>query len=331
MKRSSFLLALFCSMSLYGDQFSFQLYNDYFAGTDKHFTNGFALSWLDSERSKDDANISGGYSDMMLGLINKIPFTDTAEYKSYTAGASISQIMITPKDTTLTTPQYDDIPYAGYMALSLFLFKWDENSVKEYRVDMGVVGKESGAGNLQKSFHRLIKNKIPQGWDTQLRTRYIVNTLFRYGKKNWQKHTAGGLDMDIFSHCGFQAGNFVTDAFAGSMFRFGKNYTQNFNVHYPYLKEEASLLHLNKKQKGFGWALSAGINIEALAYSYILDGAKSEGYYTDKNYVNGSLYLGGDLYYDAHKLTYFYQMQSSYITSQKTPDIYGGLMYTYRF
>ena len=329
--RLSRWLALLCSVTLYADQFSIQFYNDYFAGADKHFTNGFALSWLDSDKNKADSNSSSGYSTLLLHIVDTIPSVNIDNYKNYTAGASLSQIMFTPKDTTLSTPQYDDIPYAGYLGLSMFLFEWDRDSFKEYRVDLGVVGKESGAGDLQKSFHRLIRNKIPQGWDTQIKTHYVVNALYRFGEKSWQKVNSDGITMDWFNHGGFQAGNNITDLFAGSMFRFGKNYTNNFNVHYPYLKEEASLLRLDGRHKGFGWSLTTGVNVEALAYSYILDDAKSEGYNIDKNYVNGSLYLGGDFYYYAHKLTYFYQVQSSYITSQKTVDIYGGLTYTYQF
>jgi hypothetical protein len=40
-------LVVFFSLTLNADQFSFSFYNDAFAGTDKHFTNGISLSWLD--------------------------------------------------------------------------------------------------------------------------------------------------------------------------------------------------------------------------------------------------------------------------------------------
>lgn len=329
--RLSRWLALLCSVTLHADQSSFLFYNDYFAGTDKHFTNGFALSWLDSDKNKADFNSTSGFSTFMLSIVDTIPYVDGNEYKNYVAGASLSQMMLTPKNTKVSTPQYDDIPYAGYLALSMYLFQWDSKSFKEYRVDIGVVGKESGAADLQKSFHKLIHDQVPQGWDTQLGTHYVVNPLFRYGEKSWKKDGVSGMSMDWFNHFGFQAGNFTTDAFAGTMFRFGKNYYKNFNVHYPYLREEASLLHVDKTHKGFGWSVTTGVNTELLLYSYIIDTAKNRGYHIDKNLVNASLYLGGDIYYDTHKLTFFYQAQSSYIISQKTFDIYGGLIYTYQF
>lgn len=320
------LLPLFCSVTLFADQFSFQFYNDYFAGTDKHFTNGMSISWLDSDSKKNSSGSTSYYSDLMSSLVDSLPSIYDAGYQNYTAGASISQIMITPKDTTKKTPQYDDIPYAGYLALSLFAFEWDSDSFIEYRGDFGVVGPESGAGHVQESFHKFIGNPVPQGWDTQLRTHYVANALFRYGDKTWSNNSS-----DWFNHFGFQAGNYVSDIFIGSMFRFGDNYVENFNVHYPYLREEASLLSIDGEHKGFGWSLTMGVDGEYLAYSYVLDAAKNEGYHTDKNPFNGSAYVGADFYYNAHKFTFFYQAQTSYIKIQNTVDIFGGITYTYQF
>ncbi|MBU0632329.1 lipid A deacylase LpxR family protein [bacterium] len=325
------LLPILCSVTLFADQFSFQIYNDYFAGTDKHFTNGVSISWLDSNGQKDKSGSTTFYSDAMAGLIDSFPNLVEDGYRNYTAGASISQIMITPKDTTQKTAQYDDIPYAGYLALSLFAFEWDDESFKEYRGDFGVVGPEAGAENVQKSFHRLIGNPIPQGWDTQLRTHYIANALFRYGNKTWSAKNSGDMSSDWFNHIGFQAGNFTSDIFIGSMFRFGYNYVENFNVHYPYLREEAALLNSDGEHQGFGWSFTIGANGEYLAYSYILDAAKDEGYQTEKNPFNGAGYAGLDFYYDAHKLTLFYQAQTSMIKSQNSVDVYGGITYTYQF
>jgi hypothetical protein len=115
------------------------------------------------------------------------------------------------------------------------------------------------------------------------------------------------------------------------MLRIGDNYTQNFNVHYPYLKEEASMLELENKSHGFGWSLSTGINGEIVGYSYIVDQAQKDGYDIKQRVFNASLYIGAELFYNAHKLSYFYQSHSPYTYQQSTADIYGSLLYTYRF
>jgi hypothetical protein len=325
------LLLLF-SLTLSADQFSFLFYNDTFAGTDKHFTNGMNLSWID-DSFEDVAEIkSNSYSSFVHEVVDFLPLNVIDSSKNHSAGISISQIMVTPNDISISQPQYDDIPYAGYLALAFYMFEWDKTSFKEFRMEFGVVGKESGAEFVQKTVHSIISGaKDPKGWDTQLGTQITVNALFRYGEISWQDNSVDNLSVDWFNHFGVQAGNFETNAFGGTMFRIGNNYIRNFNLHYPYLKEEASLLRLNNKHCGLGWSLSTGINAELLAYSYILDEAKEEGYSTDKNIVSISLYSGVDLYYEAHKLTFFYQAQSPYTKQANTIETFGGLIYTYQF
>lgn len=319
------------TISLNADQFSLLFYNDYFAGTDKHFTNRVSLSWLDETYKVADNNDLNNYSNFMYKLINYLPFNTPDTTKKYSAGISLSQIIVTPNKTALSTPQYNDMPYAGYSSSSFYVFEWDEKSFCEYRMEFGVVGAESGVELMQNSFHELINNPKLQGWDTQLGTRYTANVLMRYGENSWQGHSQSGLDMDWFNHFGFEAGNYSTNAFGGSIFRMGENYMKNFNVHYPYLKEEASLLRLNKEHHGFGWSLSGGINTELTAYSYILNEAKKEGYAVESSIINASLYAGLDFYYDFSKFTFFYQLQSPYNLHYKIPSLTGGFVYSFKF
>ena len=91
------------------DQVAFELNNDYFAGTDKHYTNGGVLSWIDEQ----DNNSSSLYRDTMQKIADKLPFVDSTRYSNNAAGISLSQVMYTPTDTTTKTPQYRVIPYNG--------------------------------------------------------------------------------------------------------------------------------------------------------------------------------------------------------------------------
>ncbi|MGE4419751.1 MAG: lipid A deacylase LpxR family protein [Sulfurimonas sp.] len=326
-------LVVFLSLALNADQFSFSFYNDFFAGTDRHFTNGISLSWLDEtyRAPNSENNTSSIYTNFTDKIIESIPLNTLDRLKNHNAGMSITQIMVTPNETSVSTPQYDDIPYAGYLMLAFYMFEWDEKSFTEYRMEVGVVGEEAGAGFAQKTVHKFIGADEPKGWDTQLGTQYTINTLFRYGEISWKQDSINGLSMDWFNHYGFQLGNFTSDVFAGTMLRIGYNYNENFNLHYPYLKEEASMLRLDKKHSDLGWSLSIGINGELLAYSYILDEAKSNGYNLNKQPINVSIYLGTDIYYDAHKLTLFYQSQSPYTYEQNKINTFGGLMYSFQF
>ena len=254
---------LLYTFTLQADQFSLLFYNDAFAKTDHHFTNGLSVSWLDDTfENKDDPELTS-YSALMFNLADAISFGSMDISRKHTAGIGLSQIIITPDDLTQSVPQYDDVPYVGYLALSFYFFEWDNVSFKEYRLETGVVGEESGAGWLQKKIHHIVGDTKPQGWDTQLGTDWMFNVLYRQGYKSWTYHDRSRLSMDWFNHFGIQAGNYTTDAFAGTVFRLGQNYIENFNVAYPYLKEEASSLRAYGKHYGFGWSLSAGVNGES--------------------------------------------------------------------
>ncbi len=324
------LLPLY-ALTLHADQVSVQWYNDVFAGTDRHFTNGGSISWLDDPfRSKDD-NRTNSYSALVFDVANALPFTTMDTTQQHTAGISLMQMIITPTDITQTEPQYDDLPYAGYLALSFYMFEFDDESFSEYRMEVGVVGPQSGAEWLQTTVHRIIGSEEPKGWDTQMGTQLTLNALYRYGVKSWQKDYDYGISTDWFNHVGFQAGNFITDGFGGSMLRIGQNYINNFNVNSPYFKEEAALLELQKAHHGFGWSFSVGATADVLAYSYILDEADDLGYQFSRNVFSLSTYLGTSLYVEGQKLTFFFQSQSPYLRESNQIDSFGGFKFAIQF
>jgi hypothetical protein len=321
-KRLKYLLILW-ALTLNADQVAFSFYNDFFAGSDEHFSNGVAFTWLED-------NEKNSYTHFLLEGLNKLNI-DMDSSKKYNAGVSLTQIIITPKDTTITTPQYNDIPYAGYLSLSTYLIESDNDSFIEYALDLGVVGSASLAEQTQNTFHAMIGNDKTQGWDTQLGSQVIVNLLAHFGQITWEGKVTDSLNADWFNHAGVSLGNFNTSALGGTAFRIGKNYVRNFNEHYPYLREEATLVDIDAKHEGFGWSVSSGMDVELLAYSYILDEAQNRGYQTDKETVNFAAYISGDLYYDNHKFSLFYQGQTPFTKQQNSNNYFGGILYTYKF
>lgn len=324
-------LILLCTLNLDADQFSVLFYNDTFARTDHHFTNGLSFSWLDDTfKNAEDKEITS-YSRGIFNLVDTLTFGSLDTSRNHTSGIALSQIMITPDDLTISTPQYDDIPYVGYLALSFYLFEWDNRSFTEYRIETGVVGKESGAGWTQKMMHKMLGDTEPKGWDTQLGSEFMVNLLYHRGYKSWIYHDSSGLSMDWFNHFGFQAGNYWVDAFAGTMFRVGNNYVENFNISFPNLREEATSLRPYKEHHGYGWSFNVGVNGELLGYSYIIEESKKEGYQLDENAFNISPYAGVSLYYEDFKMTFFYQAHSYTLNGENEVDTFGGIRFDYQF
>ena len=314
------------SSSLYADSFSFTVYNDFFAGHDEHFTSAASLIWLE-----DDQESNNIYSNILVSMLQGIAVPlDTS--KQHNAGVNLEQMIVTPENTQFATAQYNDFPYAGYLSLSTFLLEWDHDSFIEYSAEFGVIGKESGAEFIQKTFHKIIGSEQPQGWDTQLSTRYTINVLLQHGVKSWEGHVFDRFESDWFNHYGVNLGTFDVSVFGGTVIRIGNNYIQNFNTHYPYLKSEANLLRCDRsEQHGFGWSVSAGLETKLLAYSAILDGAVSNGYETHKNVLNTLACFSASLYHNHHKMRLFYEIPTPYIEEQHKINIFGGLEYSYRF
>jgi len=325
MKNKLLLGTLLFSLSLEADSVSFTFYNDFFAGSDGHFTNGASFSWLEDKKKSDNI-----YTNMLLSLAHKISLPLDSS-KNYNAGISLEQIIVTPENIDAKTVQHNDFPYAGYLSISSFLFEWDHDSFNEYRVEVGVMGKYSGAEFIQKNFHKIIGSEQPQGWNTQLSTRYTLNFLLQRGIKSWQGNLTNTLQADWCNHYGITAGNFNVSAFGGSSIRIGKNYVQNFNVHYPYLKGEANLLGVDTVKHGFGWSLSSGLETKILVYSAILDRADNNGYAVHKNILNALAYFSGSIYYNQHKFRLFYEIPTPYIKEDNAVNIFGGFEYIYKF
>jgi hypothetical protein len=316
---------LLFSLSLEADSVSFTFYNDFFAGSDGHFTNGASMRWLEDQEDNNNT-----YTKALLSLAQKISFP--IDYsKRHNAGVSLEQMIITPDNTELQTVQYNDFPYSGYLALSSYLFEWDNTSFNEYNMEIGIMGKYSGAEFVQKTFHKMIGSNEPKGWDTQLSTRFTVNILLQHGEKSWQGKLGNTLQSDWFNHYGVTLGNFNVSAFGGTAIRIGENYVQNFNAHFPYLKGESNLLPSDTLKHGFGWSASTGLEAKILAYSAILDRAESEGYAIHKNIFNALVHISGSIYYNHHKFRLFYEIPTPYIEEDKSVNIIGGFEYIYKF
>ncbi len=325
MKRKILSNILLISASLHADSISFTLYNDFFAGHDMHFTSASSFIWVE-----DDSMQKNPYRDILVSLLQKISIPiDTT--KHHNAGINLEQMIVTPENTRLKTPQYNDFPYAGYLSLSTFLLEWNHSSFTEYNIEFGVIGKDSGAEFIQNSFHKIIGNEQLQGWNTQLNTHIYINLLYQRGVKSWQGTLFNSTEADWFNHYGVSAGTFDVSTFGGTTIRIGHNYIQNFNTHYPYLKGEANLLQSDDLVHGFGWSLSTGLETKALLYSAILDGALSEGYQTHKHIFNALACFSTSLYYDRHQLRLFYEIPTPYIKEERKINIFGGLAYSYRF
>ena len=300
MKRHTLFLIFISHMifllnTVHADRMFVEFENDVFANKDAGYTSGTHIGWLGSELNDSDLNKSSNvYGSFMQNAVANLPFLSLNNQKKHNAGISLYQMIFTPVDISKVEADYNDIPYSGSLLSSFFFFEWDSENYHEYSLDIGIVGLNSGAEWVQKTFHK-VAGKDPNGWDNQLDNKLILGVSYAYGIKSWTNNYDNKFESDWVNAFRCQVGNFYTGISGSSIWRFGENYPENFNSNFPGTMGNSSLLGVPKRNKYLGWSLSAGLSADAVAYFYIIDSANE--YDIDRNKFSASVIGSGSLYF----------------------------------
>lgn len=143
--------------------------NDYFAATDENYTQGYNLELVLPSLSKNPINT----------LFIKTE-DDVATY-----GIAIEHIGFTPNDYASDEIQFGDRPFAA--AIMLKTFKISTNTSKKSRttssLSLGLMGPGAFGKEMQVGIHKATGNKIPMGWQYQIRNDVVINYNIGYEKQ----------------------------------------------------------------------------------------------------------------------------------------------------
>ena len=265
------------------------LENDYFGGTDQHYTNGLKLAWISPDLT--DWGRSGWRQD----FLNALPFVNR-EGAQKNLGVAVAQHIYTPRDIERNNPDPLDRPYAGWSYLEFsFLAKTDRRA-DTIAVQLGMVGPHSYADDIQIFFHELISDDRPMGWNYQLHDEFGLNIAW---ERKWRLYarTVTAADrwgfsthpffskldqdrarwgFDFIPHVGVVAGNVSTYVNAGATLRAGYNLPSDFGVNLmrPAGVASAPIDDLDPRVRGSCWSvyLLAGVDGRAIARDIFLDG-----------------------------------------------------------
>jgi len=238
--------------------------NDLFAGTDRHYTQGFEVLFLGAERLADSPAPASRLAKALPGLgLN----TETVRF-----GVGIGQKIYTPSDHRIATVQTNDRPYAGFLHLSALWQRRGETSggwplLDHLGIDLGVVGPESMAEDAQNRVH----SKPLQGWQYQLKSepgvavKYARMSRFEAGgSEGWSCH---GIPW-----AGLSIGSVGTYAASGVEIRAGYNLPKDFGAQtMDSLVPVSGGLTANSPRWGF-YVFGAAEG-RAVAYNTFLDGS----------------------------------------------------------
>lgn len=195
--------------------------NDVFFGFDQYYTNGiqFERRYLWSETTARELN-----NDR---LTQACAFFGCQGFLLHSRSHKVGQLMYTPADITLSSPQPDDRPWAGllYYAQDNVLMAPSRDELTKFTFQIGGMGAASLAEQTQKAIHKVINSKTPMGWSNQAKSelglllgverKFALDSLSGGATDGWQWRSAGGWRIT--------GGNIMTLAGARLEFTVGKN------------------------------------------------------------------------------------------------------------
>jgi hypothetical protein len=200
----------------------------YFAGTDRHYTNGFRLSFLGDTKINESP-------DLVQKIAEYVPTlnSQTAREQTYKVGVSLGQNIYTPADTEASAPITNDRPYAAwlYAALTFQAQSDDAKLLRVVEIAVGMVGPAALGREIQNGFHSIIGVDHANGWSNQLHNEPGINLSwerrYRVGKITTPIF---GLQSDLMVRGGVTLGNIRTNAATGFSIRVGWQLPDDFGA-----------------------------------------------------------------------------------------------------
>ena len=282
---------------------SFTFENDFFVGSDRHYTNGVQAAFLtDIDRAPQ-----------WLRSLSADP----------QAVVAIGQRIYTPTDTDIDPPDPHDRPYAGWLYLMGDLRTRASPTIDHLTVAVGVVGPASGARQTQNGIHRMIGNGDAHGWDGQVR----AHPTFMAGyERAWPAVLQGALGSrhwDLALRAGAMAGTPLTYGSAGAVVRYGSNLPTDVPVTH---------ISLGPPRDGFrgvsrfGWYVWSGFDAHAVAYNaFIQAGTFSGGAHVQRKSFGGDAQFGAAAVWPRARLGFTFVQRSKEFVGQTGNDRFGQL------
>lgn len=318
--RSLALLLILLSPPAFSQLLALAWDNDIAFATDGDYTNGLRFTWLSEEHSK--LSCPDCIASRMKNTLSLLPGLGQSD-SLYSTSINLEQLMITPVDISVSTPQYDDTPYAGLLRLELGIFAREASSLTGYALSLGTTGKKSLAAQSQKLVHDWTGSTPPQGWDHQLpdRTMLGVNGV----------HVQKLVDLQgnlLQAHIGYGAAtrldSWMVDAQVGVFGSFGQNLPNNMLPAYSVMGSAASLPGLDNLQQP-GWALYGGLISWYVLWSYFEEEGRKAGYQLESNRDIHTLVYGAAVQGHGWMLSLSIQKSSAIVERSDKSLNYGSI------
>lgn len=314
-----------------------QIENDYFAGTDRHYTQGLRLSYL----------APATRTPLWAQRLPDVPAwfgPGTDKRADRRIGVTVGQSIFTPQDVEAVNVVVNDRPYAGWLYGGLAMqtrYKDGEASTRLdiLAIEFGIVGPYALAEETQNTFHGLIKSYRVNGWDNQLKNEPAFHVTFERKWRTGEVHLISWRDrvdlaVDFIPHVSLSAGTVYTHAGFGGTIRLGNYLPDDFGPARirPASPGSQSFDPIGDP-RGLRWYLFLGLEGRAVARDIFLDGNTfASSHSVDKKPLVADLQLGLALVLgDDVRVNYTYVVRSREFRGQLKPDRFGAMSLSVRF
>jgi lipid A 3-O-deacylase len=301
----------------------FELDNDLFSGSDRHYTNGIRFTGL-FEPSDE--------SSVVRWVDRNLPFLGEGERR---AGITIGQSIFTPQETGDARPIPNDRPYAGWLFVDFSYAHESLTHLAQWQLSLGLVGPQALGEEAQNFVHRIRGFPDAKGWDNQLKNEPALVLAYDHIWKGVPKYDFGVLDLtfDVSPSAGFALGNVFTYGAAGVTFRFGTGLDRD-TAPAPGARpgQLGASQGARPGPRHFDTYLFAGVEARAIARNIFLDGNTfRESPSVDKVPLVGELRLGFVTTFEFLKFSYTHVFRTHEFQGQNGIDRYGAVSLTLLF
>ena len=313
--------------------------NDLLAGTDRDYTNGGRVGFL-QELAPNTVmdNRLRQWLHPLLGvpgrLLGSTAIPGREDDARFAWGIGITQLMFTPDDPNALQAPPGERPYAGWLGLEMSLHAKTERVVNSVTLVVGTTGQPSYARDIQNWIHENVSDSpLYQGWDSQIPAEPTLNLQFDH-KLRLPAYDFDaplpGLGVDGYGEWGVGLGNFRTDAYVGMLFRGGYNLPAHFTVPRVQLGSYGHRFFRDETESTSPWSLIGftGVRAMAVARDITLDGPLFRSFDTGvqrKPWV-GELLIGVGVRFREIEFTVSRSVRSKEFRNQSSHQQFGSVM-----
>ena len=224
-------------------------------GSDSYYSNGLRLGWTSGQDKVPD--FVAGMAHFMWGD------------GSVRVSVDVNQQIYTPFNTALVIPDPHDRPVAGYLAATFGLQEDHAQSRSVLALTLGVIGPSAQGQQIQNGFHKIISDKLNNGWGYQLPDEAAVEVL---GRRVWRVPllTVGPLETDILPALTAGVGTVRDYVQAGVVLRFGMGLQSDYGA--SRIRPGINGGDAFTVTSGVPWYIFVGADGQAVAHDAFLDG-----------------------------------------------------------